>query len=199
MRIEDVIYFMDNTIEDYLKSYQKQVSDAFDSVDLKALDVFVDSIITAVELNNKIYVCGNGGSAAIAEHFTCDHLKGVREGSVDLTPKVISLASNLPLITAIANDISYDKVFSYQLESLANPYDVLVVISSSGNSQNILDAIDAAKEMRVVVHGIFGFDGGLAKHKVDNYIHIDSNNYGVIEDVSQSIMHIVAQHIAKRC
>ena len=96
-------------------------------------------------VSGTVFSCGNGGSAAIANHLQCDHLKGVRTGT-DLTPRVVSLSSNIELITAISNDIGYEDVFTYQLQSQSQPGDVLIAISSSGRSPNIARALDVGQQ-----------------------------------------------------
>ena len=98
--------------------------------------------------NKNIFVCGNGGSASISNHFICDHLKGT-SSNTNLLPKIFSLSSNLEIITAIANDIKYDEIFSFQLSRLARQGDCLITISSSGNSENIIKAIKWAKKINL--------------------------------------------------
>jgi phosphoheptose isomerase len=150
---------------------------------------------------NKIYVCGNGGSAAIAEHLTCDCLKGIRETSEQsIKPKVISLSSNLPLITAIANDLGYENVYSYQLESIIEPGDVVIAISSSGNSRNIINALEVVRRRGGGIITLTGFDEyNLANtfetiSQADARIHVKSHNYGIVEDAHQAVMHMIAQY-----
>jgi D-sedoheptulose 7-phosphate isomerase/D-glycero-D-manno-heptose 1,7-bisphosphate phosphatase len=112
-----------------------------------------------------------------------------------MLPQVQSLSSNMSLLTAIANDIGYEKVFSYQLNMKANEGDVLVVVSSSGNSLNIIDALRCAKLKKLSTIALVGFDGGQALNLADIGLHVKNNNYGVVEDAHQAIMHIMAQAI----
>ena len=191
--------------------YADAVWDAMNSVDKNMLDIAANTLLDTFVRNRTVYVCGNGGSAAIANHLTCDCMKGVamdRGTGATLkvhslarraTFKVHSLACNVPLITAIANDIGYEEVFSRQLEWLSpNMYDVLIVISSSGNSPNIVKAINTAIEKNMRVISITGFDEyNKATQMADCSIHIKSDNYGVIEDVSQSVMHYIAQTLRR--
>jgi phosphoheptose isomerase len=141
-----------------------------------------------------VYSCGNGGSAAIANHLVCDHCKLVRTDT-DLTPKIVSLSTTVEIITAIGNDISYDEIFAYQLDALAESDDVLVTISSSGDSENILRAIQVAKEKGMTVISMTGFSGGRSAKVADVNLHVAADNYGVIEDVHQSLMHLLAQYV----
>ena len=101
-------------------------------------------------------------------------------------------------MTAIANDIGYDEIFSYQLVSLARPGDVLIAITSSGESPNIVKALEAAKASRVRTIAMTGFKGGRAAEMADITLHVDAHNYGVIEDAHQSLMHILAQYVRHR-
>jgi len=141
-----------------------------------------------------IFSCGNGGSAAIANHLICDCLKGVRTGST-LHPRVHSLSASIETITAVGNDIGYDDIFVYQLESLSKPGDVLIAISSSGESPNIVKALTRAREMDVATIAMTGFSGGAAASIAGISLHVQGQNYGIVEDIHQSLMHILAQHL----
>jgi D-sedoheptulose 7-phosphate isomerase len=180
-------------ITPYFKTYVNQLDQAFDSIDTSQLQKFANVMVAAAENNRTIFVCGNGGSAAIADHLACDCLKGIRSVT-HLKPKVVSLCSNGPLVSAIANDYGYQYVFSYQLESLMQSGDVLITISSSGNSENIREAINFAKTKDYTVISMCGFDGG-ASLKANIPIHVKAHNYGIVEDVHQAIMHLVSQYI----
>ena len=136
---------------------------------------------------------GQFGSRSIAEHFSCDHSKGVR-GDTHLRPNVVSLSSNMATITAIGNDLGFDQIFSKQVEfSNANNTDVLIAISSSGNSPNIIRALEYANSVKMHTVAIVGFDGGSARDLADIVLHVNSMNYGVIEDCHQILMHSLAQ------
>lgn len=180
--------------KEYLEEYTKDLSQGLRLVNNKELDRAINAIILAHLSGNTIMVCGNGGSAAISEHFLCDHSKGVCQDTGFL-PKIRSLSSNMALITAIANDMSYEDIFSYQVDMFGNTGDVLVCVSSSGNSPNILKAIRRAKEFGITTVALVGFEGGTAKNEADITIHVPICNYGVVEDAHQAIMHIMAQLI----
>ena len=141
-----------------------------------------------------VYSCGNGGSAAIANHLVCDHCKAV-QSDTGLRPRIYSLSATIEIMTAVSNDLSYDEVFVYQLRSLARPGDVLVAISSGGDSENIVRAVTWAKENGIPVIAMTGFFGGRSAALADVNLHVAAHNYGVIEDVHQSLMHILAQYI----
>ena len=141
-----------------------------------------------------MFSCGNGGSASIANHMQRDHLKNVRTAT-DLTPRVLSLSTNVELLTAIANDMGYENVFVYQLQSQSRPGDVLVVVSSSGRSPNIVRALTWARDNGLRTIAVTGFDGGAARTVAEVGVHVDCTNYGIIEDLHQAIMHALAQYI----
>ena len=179
---------------DYAFAYQEQISAAWKSLDPDAINRAIELLGSAIHDGKTIFSCGNGGSAAISNHLLCDFQKGIQTDT-DLKPKVVSLSSNIEIITAIANDISYDDVFVYQLQTMAEPGDILLTISSSGNSENIVRAIEWARENGVRTLALTGFDGGRSANAAEINIHVDGDNYGVIEDAHQSIMHILAQYL----
>lgn len=184
-------------IGDYVGSYSNLVSAAFSSIDRDELRKAASVLEAVVARRAIIFVCGNGGSASISNHFVCDHVKGVRTGT-DASPRVASLSTNIEIVTAIANDFGYDAIFDFQLSTLASTGDVLVVISSSGGSANILRALRWAREHGITSIAMTGFEGGEARTLADISLHVDAQNYGVVEDVHQSIMHILAQFLRQK-
>jgi D-sedoheptulose 7-phosphate isomerase/D-glycero-D-manno-heptose 1,7-bisphosphate phosphatase len=141
-----------------------------------------------------MFACGNGGSASIANHLQCDHVKGIRTAT-DLAPRVMSLSTNVELLSAIANDMGYENVFVYQLQSHARPGDALIAVSSSGRSPNIVHALTWARDHGLRTVALTGFDGGAARTVAEVAIHVDCANYGIVEDLHQGIMHALAQYI----
>jgi phosphoheptose isomerase len=180
----------------HFNEYLTAINDAMKSFDHNELHSIINAIRTIQSNDNRIFSCGNGGSAAIANHLVCDCMKGVGEDA-KVRLDVLSLCSNVPLITAISNDIGYDEVFSKQLEYQARKSDMLIAISSSGNSPNIISAIKKANDMGLITVAITGFDGGESAKLANFSIHIKSDNYGVVEDVSQSVMHFIAQNLRR--
>ncbi|MGH3517722.1 MAG: HAD-IIIA family hydrolase [Haloechinothrix sp.] len=178
----------------YGSGYAAELSRAFGTVDLAQVSRAAEILSDGYHRDAAVFACGNGGSASIANHLQCDHVKGVRNGT-DLTTRVYSLSTNVELLSAIANDLGYDKVFEYQLQSQARSGDVLVAVSSSGRSPNIVRALDwaGANDMRTIA--LTGFDGGPARRRATVSIHVDSANYGIIEDAHQACMHLLAQYI----
>jgi len=146
--------------------YFEETSKILQNMPLAEIAQVIDILKRARTEGRRIFVMGNGGSAAMASHFACDLGKGtVQEGKTRF--KVISLNDNTPLLTAYANDCGYDTVFAEPLASLAEPGDVAMAISSSGNSPNVLRAMDVARERGLTTIGITGFEGGRLKEKVD--------------------------------
>ena len=181
-------------ISEFADDYFNLLASAAISLDRSALNEAATILKRTFEMGNTLFACGNGGSAAISNHLHCDHLKGVQTDTT-LKPKVISLSAGIETITAIANDISYAEVFVYQLKTLASSGDALITISSSGDSDNVISASQWAKENGVTVIAMTGFSGGRSREIADVCLHVDAYNYGIIEDVHQSIMHILAQFI----
>ncbi|HTZ09891.1 MAG TPA: SIS domain-containing protein [Acidimicrobiales bacterium] len=178
----------------YLSAYFRATMAVADSIDIEAVERAADLLLAAYSTGACVFSCGNGGSAAIANHLQCDHLKGVQTGT-DLTPRVISLSSSVELLTAIANDISYHEVFAYQLQSQSRPGDVLIAISSSGQSANVVRALGWARDHGLSTIALTGFEGGEARSLADVSIHVASANYGIIEDLHQAVMHTMAQFV----
>lgn len=181
-------------IATFAKDYFKEIQLATSSVDGTKLSQAIDILTNAYTSGGMVFSCGNGGSAAIANHLVCDHSKLVRTDT-DLLSRIYSLSTNVEIITAIGNDLSYDEIFIYQLQSLAKTGDVLFTISSSGDSENIVRAATWAKQNEVAIISLTGFAGGRSAEIADVNLHVDADNYGVIEDVHQSIMHLLAQFI----
>lgn len=178
----------------YLVGYQKALAAAWATVDPSEFEHGAAMIGDAIRRRRMIYACGNGGSAAISGHMLCDFLKGIQTDTA-LRPRVVCLSSQLELITAIANDVGYGEVFAYQLKTMAEPGDVLISISSSGNSENIVRAIDWARQNGMGTIAMTGFSGGRSSKLADITLHVAAENYGIVEDVHQSMMHILAQYL----
>ena len=181
----------------YIDAYADQVAHALASIDRVQLEKACDLLDVTYSQGGTVYVCGNGGSASISNHFHCDHLKGVQTDTT-IKPRVVSLASTVETLTAIANDISYAEIFSYQLRTMAGPGDVLITVSSSGDSENVVRAATWATANHVRVISFTGFSGGRTVALADINLHVDADNYGVVEDAHQSIMHILAQFLRLR-
>jgi D-sedoheptulose 7-phosphate isomerase len=153
------------------------------------------NVILASRKKSTIFIVGNGGSASTASHMATD--LGVGSLSRNNPVKAISLNDNSSVMTAVSNDLSYEQVFALQIKLLANPGDILICFSASGNSLNIVEAINVAKSLGVYTVAITGFNGGLAKQNADFSIHIQTKegSYGVVEDVHLTISHILTEII----
>lgn len=188
-------HFDPTSIGAYLADYADRLKLALLSVDADALNQARELIEGAAANGNKIYAIGNGGSAAIADHLCCDLTKGTHVSGHPVV-ETHSMTSNVALYSAIANDFGFEKVFSTQIGFVGRPGDVLLAISSSGNSANILGAVAAAHDIGMSTIGLSGFSGGPLRLAVNVALHVDVNNYGIVEDVHQSLMHVMAQFIA---
>lgn len=185
-------------IEDHINEYSALISEGLGAFDREQFTLIIETLLEAYTNRHSVFVAGNGGSAAISDHFMCDHQKGVSFDSRKIFPKFHCLSNNIGLLTAYANDIGYETVFSNQLMCHGEEGDVLIVISSSGNSPNIVKAIETAKILKHKVIAFTGFTGGQAKQLADYNIHIPIHNYGVVEDCHQIVMHMLAQYIRKQ-
>ena len=163
-------------------------------IDQEALARAVKAVEEVGERGGHIYAVGNGGSAAIADHLCCDWTKGTdAPGHKPIASH--SLSSNAALYSAIANDFGFPEVFSQQLGYFGKKGDLLLAISSSGNSDNIVRAAAQAKSLGMTTVGLTGFSGGRLKTMADVALHVPAENYGIIEDAHQIIMHVMAQFI----
>ncbi len=189
--------FPDNSypsIARYCDDYLAQLARAGASIDRARLARAADLLDAAFARGAWLFVCGNGGSAAIANHLLCDVAKGVQTDT-GVLPRVMSLSANLEILTAIANDIGFEDCFLYQLRTAARPGDLLMTISASGDSENIVRALDWAGANGLQSIALTGFDGGRSAPLATINLHVEGDNYGVIEDTHQSIMHMLAQYL----
>ena len=146
--------------------------------------------------NRQIFTCGNGGAASSSNHFLCDFNKGIKISSnTKLKPKVISLSSDIENILAISNDISFDEIFSFQLENYCKPGDLLITFSCSGSSKNIIKAIQFAKKNKLNTISFTGFASRKIQKMTELNFNVNMKNYGVSEDIFQSLMHMISQSI----
>jgi D-sedoheptulose 7-phosphate isomerase len=182
------------TADAFADAYFRSLVEASTSVDRAQIVRAAAVLREAIDGHRLIFACGNGGSAAIANHLVCDCAKGVRTDTA-LLPRVFSLSSTSEMITAIANDIAFEEIFAHQLQSAARPGDVLITISASGDSENIVRAVAWARANGMKVIAMSGFSGGRSAQLADVSLHVAAHNYGTTEDVHQSLMHILAQYL----
>jgi len=170
-----------------------------DSIPLDKVSEVVDLLRDAREHRSQVFIAGNGGSASTASHMACDLAKTVMGNGANPNPRfrVIALTDNVPLLTAWGNDVSFDYIFSEQIRNLANSDDVLIVITVSGNSPNIVEAVRVAKELGVRSVGLLGFDGGQVADLVDCAVVVRSENFGHVEDVHMVLNHLMTAYFRK--
>lgn len=181
--------------------YLQQLADMLARVDRHAIDAYADRLFKAWEENRAVYVFGNGGSSGCASHHVSDYVKTAEvEGQRRL--RAFCLSDNTPMLTAIGNDLSYDDIFVHQLETYARSGDVAVAISCSGNSPNVVKACSWARENGLTVVALTGFQGGRLGALADIHVNFPTDNYGIVEDMQQSVGHNVTQrlqsHVRKR-
>lgn len=171
-----------------LGGYWDDLADLARALDPDRLRAAAELLLETQARGRVVFLVGNGGSAATASHFACDLAKGTRDGGPP-TFKVMALTDNVPLLTAWANDTSYDRIFAEQLRSLARPGDLLVAISASGSSRNIVAAVDAAQAARMRTLALTGRDGGRIAPMADLAIRIPSDCIEIVEDAHMAIAH----------
>ena len=193
----DRIYSESLSLKDYSRSYIKYLASVLNNISLTDIEKFVEVLLEARERESSIFFIGNGGSAATASHFANDIAIGTR--TYEKPFRVISLCDNQAVITAIANDDGYEKIFSQQLEVLLKKQDVVVAISASGNSPNLIDAIETAKKMSAISVGISAFDGGKMKEMVDVSLHVptEKSEYGPAEDAHMILDHLISNYLMR--
>ena len=185
------------SLQTTLRDYWDEVADIAAAIDLTDLERAAVMLLTCQARGRVVFVIGNGGSAATASHFACDLSKGTRRDGPP-TFHVVSLTDNVPLLTAWANDSGYDRVFSEQLTALARPGDLLVAISASGNSPNVVAAVDAARSCGMSVVSLSGRSGGRLAHLVDVLVNVPSDTIEVVEDAHLIVAHSLCVAVRKR-
>ncbi len=173
---------------DYLQAFASLLY----RVDLGALERISAHLCHARDSGAMIYIAGNGGSAATASHWVND-LNKATKGDGQPAMRVMSLSDNISWLTALANDEGYERVFAGQLENFARPGDVLIVISASGNSPNLLEAVEVARRNELLTIGFLGFDGGALKDRVDDYLWLPTEKgaYGLVESGHSLLCHLL--------
>ena len=184
-------------MENFNEHYLGEAKRIIDSINRKKINAAVDMLMDAHRKDKQVFIIGNGGSASTTSHFANDLSKFCSvEGKKRF--RVISLADNISTITAFANDISYDKIFSEQLINLANEGDILIALSASGNSKNIIEAVKSAKEQGAKTLAFLGFNGGKLKEMADEYVLVEYNDFGLVESIHLLLEHLIVNIIRKR-
>tara|TARA_B100001057_G_scaffold450474_1_gene492591 strand:+ start:260 stop:847 length:588 start_codon:yes stop_codon:yes gene_type:complete len=179
-----------------INNYINNLKIGIEKLNLLKLKKIEDIIFKKIKEDKKIFICGNGGSASIANHFLCDFNKGIKLSSKNkLKPKIVSLSSNIESILAIANDISFNKIFSFQLDNYYTKGDIVILLSCSGSSPNILDTLEYCKKRKIFTISLTGFAKKNIQKKANLNINFEIYNYGISEDLFQIIMHMLSQSI----
>ena len=186
-------------IKPFVVDYLTRLKQILDSVDEDVVSDIVNTLEETIEKKSRIYILGNGGSAATASHMVNDLGAGLRRRDI-INFDVTSLGDNSPVVTAIANDIGYENIFYMQMKGHINANDVIVAISCSGDSPNIIKAVDYAKDLGCKIIGVTGFNGGYLKKLSDINFHVDApkNEYGLVEDAHMILDHIIYSYYIQR-
>jgi D-sedoheptulose 7-phosphate isomerase len=174
--------------------YTEQVKNVLAKTDLENFNLAIDKIILALENRTQIYLFGNGGSSATASHFIVDWRKNVSL-KLGFYPNVVSLTDNTPLMTAIANDIDYSKIFSEQLQNCAKSGELALAISGSGNSSNVINGVLMANQLGLETISLTGFDGGEVGKLSNLNCRVNSNDIKIVEDLHSIFGHAVVSGI----
>lgn len=179
--------------------YCKYLNQTLEKIDQSEIDKLIEIIYDAYKNESMIFVIGNGGSAANASHFAQDLAKGTRKSlNQNNRIKALSLTDNISFITAMSNDDGYETIFEQQLRTFAKPDDVVIAISGSGNSPNVIKAIEWANSNDILTVGITGFDGGKLKQLARHSLNVPLNDMCTSEAVHSIIMHYLVLEITKR-
>lgn len=179
------------------KNYKSKLISALDTVDLEAVARAIEMLDEARAKNQHIFTCGNGGSASTASHFVCDMVKGASFNK-ETRFRIMALTDSLPTITAYSNDVSYECVFVEQLKNFAGSGDVLIAISGSGNSPNVLRAVEYANSIGCQTIGLTGRDGGKLGASAGLQIRVDDPHMGRIEDVHLIVTHMLCYYFMEQ-
>ena len=185
------------SVVQFAQWYRAHEIEMWQRLDLDAVAAIAQALEKAEKDGKQVFVMGNGGSAATASHIATDWCKTAERSGKPLL-RCLSLTDNVAFMTAIGNDLGYDEVFARQLANYAQPGDVAVIISGSGNSPSVLKAATVAKARGAVTIGMTGFSGGKLRKMVDICLHIDSDQYGVIEDLHMGVGSVLAFYLKQR-
>jgi D-sedoheptulose 7-phosphate isomerase len=174
-----------------IEKYFQDVSTLIPQLPYAAIGRIVSILLEAFEERRMVFVFGNGGSAASASHMMCDLNKGTLDLSAHPRPRVMSLTDNVSLISAWANDFGYERIFSEQLRTFVRPRDVAFAISTSGDSPNVLLALETARQYGALTMGLAGCDGGRMLGLCDVCAVVPSDNVQIVEDLHHAMMHSI--------
>jgi len=182
-------YEAEEAFADGIADYLGRLKDVIDKIDIGEITTVMGRLLAAYDRHAAVYIFGNGGSASTASHFVNDFNKGVSAG-LDRGFRFYCLNDNVATVMAVANDLSYDQVFALQLRNYLRDGDLVIAISGSGNSPNVLRAIEYAQTRAVETVGLVGYGGGRLKELVDHCVHVPVDDMQKVED-----LHLVVNHI----
>jgi D-sedoheptulose 7-phosphate isomerase len=185
------------TLSEFVTTYLADLKTTIDAMPIERIEAMGEVLYRAYKHSKQVFIIGNGGSAATASHMACDLGKNTI-GPNRARFRVLSLNENIPLLSALANDVGYDRVFSEQLTNLIKPGDVLISISASGNSPNIVRAMRYARDRAATNIALLGFDGGQALPLADEYVLVPASDYGIVEDMHMVLDHILTAYFQTR-
>lgn len=189
-----------NSKVEFAAEYVTELKSVLEELDVKHIEAVLGALEEAYQNGKQIFIAGNGGSAATASHMACDLGKSIvpiSAGEDVRGMRALSLTDNVAWMTAIANDIGYDAIFSEQLRTLMQPNDVFLVISASGNSPNVVRGAEVAHKMGGKVISFLGFDGGAMKDLSDLFVLVERDHYGFVEDVHMVLDHLITAYFRK--
>ena len=174
------------------KSYTQSLSKTVSKIDVSAVKILAQELLHCWKEGRQVFLCGNGGSSSNAIHAANDLIYGIGQGAFPGL-KAHALPANSSVLTCLANDEGYEHIYSKQLASLAKEKDVLIVMSGSGNSPNIIEALKTAKQMKLKSFSLLGFDGGKAKSLSDTAIHFEIDDMQISEDLQMVVIHMITK------
>lgn len=195
--MNNVDRFFSTDAKAFADSYIAHISDVLARIDRNEIAQFISTLLDARENGATVFFIGNGGSASTASHFANDLAIGTN--SYEKPFRTVSLADNQAIISAVGNDFGYQDVFLRQIRILGKPRDVLVAISASGNSQNLISAFEFAKSARIKTVALTAFDGGKLREMADEIVHVptESKEYGPAEDAHLILNHLVGNYLMR--
>lgn len=176
-----------------IANYLETLHNVTDSMDWTPVEILAKALYDAVQQGRSVYLCGNGGSAGNAVHLANDFLYGIAPDGRAM--KVEALTANTSVLTCLGNDIGYDNIFAHQLTVKAEAGDILIVLSGSGNSANIINALETAKDRQMQSFAILGYSGGKARELVDTAIHFAVDDMQIAEDTQLIVGHMLMQYL----
>jgi D-sedoheptulose 7-phosphate isomerase len=177
---------------DHYRKYTSLLAEVIEKLEFEKIHTLAEALRDAWKENRQVFICGNGGSAANAMHIANDLFYGVAKG-FGVGIRAHALAANQSIITCLANDISYEDIFCKQIEVMSKPGDILLILSGSGNSINIVKAIEAAKKIGMKTFAILGYSGGKCLQLVDVPIHFKVEDMQIAEDLQLIVGHMITQ------